>query len=114
MVQTFARAVEKNGHFVLADVQIDAQIGIQGVDTWTDAVHIAKLVDDGILHLQAGVLRMGEKTSTRDGINTEGLVGADEFKPVDFLHFLVEVVGVFGEKGLEPSECDFNVLPDSR
>ena len=44
---------------------------------------------------------MGEKTSTRHGIDAEGLVGAQQLAPVDFLHILIELVGILGEEILE-------------
>ncbi len=89
MVQRLARAIKKDGYFVLTYVQVDAQIGVQGIDIRADAIDIAELVDDGIFHGQAGILRMGEETPARHGIDAEGLVGAEQLAPIDFLHLII-------------------------
>ena len=44
---------------------------------------------------------MGEETATRHRVDAEGLVGADELKPIDFLHFLVEFLRGFGKEVFE-------------
>jgi len=82
-VQALAREVDAERRLVVAQMQVDAHVGLRGVDRGTPTALGAQPVDDRVFHTQRRVVRMRDRGIGDHRIDGEGGLGRQVFTPRD-------------------------------
>ena len=92
-VQALPGEVEAQGRLVAQQAQVEAQVRPSRIDGGAHAAALAKLVDDGVLDLQGGIARVGDRRAGDVGVDGQGARGIEMVAPVDLAHPLIEGLG---------------------
>ena len=101
LVQRLARTVERERNLVARDVHIEHKVGIREANRRATLILLHEVIHNSVLHAISDEFRVTEVRSKHSGIDGEGAVGGHHLVPVEFLHSLIELVGIVGVEFIE-------------
>ena len=103
-MQRLTAGVKRQRTLVLCHVHVQPDVRIGDADVRALAGLLAELIDDGVLYFIRHKLGMTEFLAEHHRIDGECLVQSQVLGPVDFLHFLIHVIGRIGLEVLDRFE----------
>ena len=110
-VQALAREIDRERRDVAVEMQVHAHVGRSDVDRRPHAGRLAELIDDRVLDLERGELRVGDRGAAARAVDRERAVHAEVRAPVDLAHAVVERVG---RRRVELSDLQQHAARDAR
>ncbi|MNJ21204.1 hypothetical protein D3C77_155510 [compost metagenome] len=101
LVQTVARQVQGQDRFPAVQTQVHAQVRVELVNRRTLAIAGTQLVDNGILDLQGAEMGVVDTRAMAAELHGQRTAGFQMVLPLDFVHTIVQVVGVLHVEALE-------------
>ena len=94
-VEAVARGVERERAAGFGHVYVETDVGVGDADVGALALRLAEIVDDGVLHLIGHELGVAELLRVDHGVDGERGFQVEIAAPIDRLHGLIDVVGIF-------------------
>ncbi|MNZ79882.1 hypothetical protein D3C78_984970 [compost metagenome] len=101
LVQAVAGEVERKNRLAPVQTQVNTHVRVDFFYRWAQTFTIAQFVDDGILDLQRAEVGVVDARAMAAELDRQGTVGRQVIGPVDSVHAIVKVVGIFHVEALE-------------
>ncbi|MNO99399.1 hypothetical protein D3C76_911680 [compost metagenome] len=101
LVQAVPRQVQGQNCFATVQTQVHAQVRVELVNRRTLAIAGTQLVDNGILDLQGAEMGVVDTRAMAAELHGQRTAGFQMVLPLDFVHTIVQVVGVLHVEALE-------------
>ena len=100
-VQAVARQVQAQRRVLAFEMQMDADVGVLGVDVRSRLAAVAEVIGDRVLDLESGEVRMGESGRAAGDLDRETRRGREQPGPVDRPRGGVQGIRIRGLEALQ-------------